>query len=487
MTEPRFRPTYRAQKKLPVRRMLAGFLFLLTPSINLFDFLPDFIGCILIMSALFDASEVLPYFGDLRDKLKTYLWVSLSRYPALFVMMAIYSGDNSQRSIITVFAIGYAIVDLICLIPAISYFWDGFFYFGERFDCPAAIKPVGRVTPERLSKMTFAFFIARELASCLPEFALIPVSAGSSAESGGGTTGSTVAFWLNAYPKIALAAAILVLTFGIWLFVLFRRYFKRLSAEGKADELIALRYEEDRERINGLHTVEGMRIFLMLLTVSVALGIDLVFDHVNVLPDLLSALLLIVSLLFLARRFEGVGVGKCVAFAGGYAAVSLISTVLSILFYEKYGLSSLEVGDAAAKRLYLFLTVSSAVEAALAIVVWVYLFLILARLIPLAISPVSGHLSRQTDEIERGIRRRNVAFLIASVVTSLAGLIEVILSSMTTSVLLDPDAGVGTSAQVLKVDWFWMVPLVLSIIRMVMMFRITEIMTMEAREKYIYE
>ena len=118
---------------------------------------------------------------------------------------------------------------------------------------------------------------------------------------------------------------------------------------------------------------------------------------------------------------------------------------------------------------------------------WVYLFLILARLIPLAISPVSGHLSRQTDEIERGIRRRNVAFLIASVVTSLAGLIEVILSSMTTSVLLDPDAGVGTSAQVLKVDWFWMVPLVLSIIRMVMMFRITEIMTMEAREKYIYE
>ncbi len=130
MTDVSVRPFYLRQNKLPVKRMLVGLFLLFTPSINLFDLLRDFIGCTLILSALFDAAEVLPYFGELKDKLKTYFWVSLSRYPALFAMMSIYSGDSSQRSIIAVFAVGYAIVDLICLIPAVDCFWGAFLYFG---------------------------------------------------------------------------------------------------------------------------------------------------------------------------------------------------------------------------------------------------------------------------------------------------------------------------------------------------------------------
>ena len=104
MSDVSVRTFYRRQNKLPVKRMLVGMFLLLSPSINLFDLLPDFIGCTLILSAIFDAAEVLPYFGDLREKLKTYFWVSLSRYPALFAMMSIYAGDSSQRSIVTVFA-----------------------------------------------------------------------------------------------------------------------------------------------------------------------------------------------------------------------------------------------------------------------------------------------------------------------------------------------------------------------------------------------
>ena len=60
-------------------------------------------------------------------------------------------------------------------------------------------------------------------------------------------------------------------------------------------------------------------------------------------------------------------------------------------------------------------------------------------------------------------------------------------ANLTTSILIDPDAGVGTSVQAAKIDWFWMVPLVLSAVRMVLMFRINEIMTTEAREKFYFE
>ena len=304
MSDVSVRTFYRRQNKLPVKRMLIGMFLLLSPSINLFDLLPDFIGCTLILSALFDAAEVLPYFGDLREKLKTYFWVSLSRYPALFAMMSIYVGDSSQRSIIAVFAVGYAIVDLICLLPAMGYFWEAFFYFGERFDCPEAIAPVGRIRPETLQRLTAVFFIVREAGSCLPEFALVPIAPGD-------ISSPTVSFWLSLYPKLAVFSALAVWAFGIWLFVVFCRYFSRLSKAGNADRLISERYESESERINGLHTFEGLRIFYVLLAVMVALGIDVVFDRVNVLPDLFSAVLLIVSLLFLRRRFNGVSVGPC--------------------------------------------------------------------------------------------------------------------------------------------------------------------------------
>ena len=351
MTDVSARPFYRRQTKLPIKRMLIGFFLLFSPSINLFDLLPDFIGCALILSALFDASEVLPYFGEFRDKLKTYFWVSLSRFPALFAMMSIYAGDNSQRSIITVFAVGYAIVDLICLIPAMSYFWEAFFYFGERFDCPEAIAPVGRIRPELLQRLTLLFFIVRAAGSCLPEFALIPVMPGD-------LSSSTVSFWLTIYPKLAVGAAFVVFAFGIFLFTLFCRYFSRLSRAGNADRLISERYETDRERINSLHTVEGLRIFFLVLAVSVALGIDVIFDRINVLPDLFSAILLIVALLFLRRRFDHVFVGRCAAFTGAYAAVSAVTTVLTSLFYDKYKLEDLAHGVPGAKRLYLALSVS---------------------------------------------------------------------------------------------------------------------------------
>ncbi|MBP5428124.1 MAG: hypothetical protein J6Z04_02415 [Clostridia bacterium] len=471
---------YRRQNKLPVRRMLVGLFLLFSPSINLFDLLPDFIGCTLIISALFDASEVLPYFGELRDKLKTYFWVSLSRYPALFAMMSIYSGDSSQRSIITVFAVGYAIVDLICLLPAVGYFWEAFFYFGERFDCPEAIAPVGRVKPETLHRLTAIFFIVREAGSCLPEFALIPVTPGD-------LSSSTVSFWLSLYPKLAVAAAVLVFVFGIWLFTVFCRYFTRLSRAGNADRLISERYEEDADRINSLHTVEGLRIFFLLVAVSVALGIDVVFDRVNVLPDVFSAVLTVISLLFLRRRFNGVFVERCAAFAGCYAVVSTVTTVLSTIFYDRYGIDALASGVPAAKRLYLILSVAGGVEAAAAIFVSILLFAVLARLIPLSVGSLGHGLARQTEEIERALRRENGFILAVSLLSAAATFAEILLARLTSSaeVLRDPESGLTTSVTIARIDWFWMVPLVLSILRLVVFLHFTGRLRDEAREKYI--
>ena len=474
------RPFYRRQTKLPVRRLLVGLFLLLSPSINLFDLLPDFIGCALIISALFDAAEVLPYFSDFRDKMKTYFWVSLSRYPALIAMFSIYAGDSSQRSIIAVFSIGYAIVDLLCLLPAMNCFWDAFFYFGERFDCPEAIAPVGRIKPETLQRLTLLFFLLREAGSCLPEFALVPVTAGDFASS-------KVTFWLTLYPKLALGAAVLVFAFGIWLFTVFCRYFTRLSRAGNADRLISERYDADRERINSIHTVEGLRIFFLLVAVSVALGIDVIFDRVNFLPDVFSAVLVVISLLFLKRRFDGVQTDRCAYFAGCYAALSAVTTVLSLLFFDNYGVDALAYGVAGAKRLYLALVLSGGAEAALSIAVSVLLFSVFSRLIGVSVGSLGAGLARQTNEIERSLHRENALFLAVSAVSAAASFAEIVLIKFVrkAETHIDPDTGLSGTILFPRLEWFWTVTLALSLVRLAVILHLTGRLRDEAREKYI--
>ena len=480
MTEVSVRPFYRRQNKLPVRRMLVGLFLLFSPSINLFDLLPDFIGCVLILSALFDAAEVLPYFGELRDKLKTYFWVSLSRYPALFAMMSIYAGDSSQRSIITVFAVGYAIVDLICLVPAVGYFWEAFFYFGERFDCPEAIAPVGKIKAEMLHKLTLLFFIVREAGSCLPELALVPITPGD-------LSSSTVSFWLTLYPKLAVGTALVVFGFGIWLFVLFCRYFSRLSKAGNADRLICERYETDAERLNATHTFEGLRIFFLLLAVAVALGIDVIFDRINVLPDFFSAVLVVISLLFLCRRFNGLCNGRYAALIGVYAVISAVTTVLNNYFFSNYTIDDLANGVPAANRLYVILSVSGGIEAAFAVASAFLLFRVLVRLIPFSVGTLGRGLSRQTEEIEQSLHRESVFLLTVSILSAVATFTGILLTRLTQSVeiLRDPETGLTTPILINRVDWFWLVPLVLSLIQLTAVLHLTGRLRDEAREKYI--
>ena len=394
-------------------------------------------------------------------------------------MMSIYTGDSSQRSIITVFAVGYAIVDLICLVPAVGYFWEAFFYFGERFDCPEAIAPVGKIKPETLQRLTLLFLIVREAGACLPEFALIPVTPGD-------LSSSTVSFWLTLYPKLAVGAALIVLGFGIFLFTLFCLYFSRLSRAGNADRLISERYEADCERLNALHSFEGLRIYFVLLAVSVALGIDVIFDRVNVLPDLFSAVLIVVSLLFLCRRISGLRVGRCAVFAGIYAAVSTVTTILSRTFYNQYGIDDLANGVPEAARLYRLLSVSGGVEAALAVTVSILLCSMIARLIPFSVGSLGSALARQTEQLERSLHRENALFLVLSILSSAATFAGILLARFTRSVevLSDPESDLTTPILIEQIDWFWIVPLVLSVLQLIVILHLTGRLREEAREKF---
>ena len=93
--------------------VIAAAFFLLTPNISLFDFAPDFISYILLYKSLSKISNVIPHFEDAREDFLKLFWISLSKIPALFIMLAISSTHTSERSIIAVFSLVYSIVELL--------------------------------------------------------------------------------------------------------------------------------------------------------------------------------------------------------------------------------------------------------------------------------------------------------------------------------------------------------------------------------------
>ena len=72
--------------------LFIGLIFIFTPSINLFDLLPDFIGYYLIAQAIAAPSDLTPYFADARERFQKLLWISASKLVAIVVMLTIYAG-----------------------------------------------------------------------------------------------------------------------------------------------------------------------------------------------------------------------------------------------------------------------------------------------------------------------------------------------------------------------------------------------------------
>ena len=173
--------------------------------------------------------------------------------------------------------------------------------------------------------------------------------------------------------------------------------------------------------------------------------------------------------------------------AGVYAAVSGVTTVLTSIFYDRYKIDDVADGVPGAVKLYRWVTVSGGVEALLAIAVSILLFLILARLIPLSIPTRGNGLPRQTKELERSFKAENAFFLAVSILGAMATFVEIILERITRSVevLRDAESGLTTPVLISRVEWFWMVPLVLSVVRLIIILHMTGRLRDEAREKFI--
>lgn len=316
----------KGRKRSPVMRALArcaaGALFLLNPNFDLFDFLPDALGYLLIVSGLRALEPVSPSIEEARKRFSMLLRISVIRIVSLPLRFMV--GYN-EKTFILIFTLAFALLEAMYLLPAFYYLFDGTSYLTLRYGGSSAKKRAPRI-------ISFIFAVGRAVLNVLPELRYLPSEYYDIEFEG------TVA----AYERIKLAQLghmlllcnifFTIVLSAVWI-IRFRGYLKRLRRD---DAFVgALTAELDAlPRDEGIILLGKIKPALTLITLAMFAGIDFYADGYNLLPDFLPALLL------LAAAFYIYGAKECrrslPVMAGAYAAMTLGLGVFNYVYASKY-------------------------------------------------------------------------------------------------------------------------------------------------------
>ena len=435
----------------PIGLILASLWFFFNPNISIVDILPDCIGCALILLALRRVDTIIPYFGDAQDSFRKLLYVTLSKIPALLILLTL----SQERVSITLFSLSFAILELLFAIPAFSALFEGFFYLGQRFDCSAAISRSPVIpAPERLKRITLIFLSVKAAASTLPEFGFL--------FSYDPLTGTGFTMSVRLYLLLAGALAVAVLFFGILWLTFLRRYFSGIrddaafSVFNREVALLTRKKEYSRLRIGLPH---------FLFAAGAVLCVDPILDNVEVIPDALSMLAFLAAAFCLPiRKGKKERLLPIVFPAAGFVSTILFSTFRSA-FYASYTDSDItRIGEAGAA--YLPVMIFSALSEILFFLTVFFLLRALADFradkLP-AFCPKTDYEQRMHEREEREQAHRERVLLAFAGIAAVASFFRVFLTRFTERVSMNP--GYGGGAVYLPVfGWFRTVQLVLSVI-----------------------
>ena len=267
-----------------------GMLFLANPMLALFDIIPDFIGCALIMLGLHKLSPVAPDFDDAFHRFKYLIFASLGRTVIAF--------SSAQFDNVTFLSISLmlGVIELIIAFMAFSSLAEGLLTLKIKFDGieknPADLKGTG-----------VAFFAIRGLCSMLPYITSVLDNDGEL------ITGGALAE--NSEYTGLLAAINLIITavFAVFFIIAVVNHIAKLSFNKPLTQAINTAIKEKRTIDPDYFTRKTLNFSLTLLAYSSLFLIDFIAGVTlggrSFIPDLGFGIMAIWAILLLKKYLKG--------------------------------------------------------------------------------------------------------------------------------------------------------------------------------------
>ncbi len=310
--------------------ILAGAVFLFDPYIGIIDLLPDCIGYLFILLGLYRFADLDERLGDALKGARNLALVGIARVIAMLLSFGFVS-PTEQPVFMLLALFTLAVLDCIVLIPMWKNICGGLLYMGSRYDATVMFDRRGlggklrvRNMVERYTALSAVFFVLHEALAVLPELTVLTHEKGG-AELGQGT---------RYYDFVGLLRGVgilLSLVLGVVWLALTIRFIHRLKGDMPFFEKLAEKYRTEVLTRHDLWAMRAVRMSMLCLIVATVLSLDFYLDGVNILPDLLPAMMLFLAVWFL-RRYAG----KNYPALAVTVAFGLVSSLPWVLQLKKY-------------------------------------------------------------------------------------------------------------------------------------------------------
>ena len=327
-------PRRKTGKYLGISLFAVGAVCLFEPFISVVDVLPDALGYLFMLLGLYRLADLDERIMEAVKGLRYLALIGVARLLSLFLAFGLVSPTEQPVFVLLIlFTLG--VLDCIVLIPMWKNFCGGILYLGSRnnatamFDC-RGMGGRARIynVVERYTAFTTVFFVLRELCAILPEISVL------SHEKGGVEAGEATQFYDFVGLYRLLGGGISLILGIVWL-ILTVRLIRKLKGDTPFFEALTEKYNAEVLTRHDLFAMRAVKASLGCLLVASVCALDVYLDNINVLPDILTALFLILSVVFI-RRYAGKNIPALVASAA-YGLVSGFSWYLQVKGYFNQG------------------------------------------------------------------------------------------------------------------------------------------------------
>ncbi len=330
------RKAYKKQKTLQMPWLLLAFsfVFMINPNISIIDPLPDFIGYIMISACLSKLSMLGETLADAKRAFDKMILIDLCKILSIVWVFGV-DKTASRASTIMLFAFTLGILEILFLIPAYIKLFKGISDLGDYYENTAVHgSRNGRVSyTDGIRNFSIFFAIFKVAMNIIPELTAM-----------GNDAYNETSVFVDIYRYIGIMrflAAIPVVVLGIFWLVRIYRYFKRVSLDAPFNAALIDKYKTEVLPKRGVFVIKDIRKASWMLTIAAVLTLDFTLDGVNIMPDVLAVIFLILSAVYFERTTL-LRVKRIYVLTGIYGVLSVVSYTLQYYYNAKFSYNALD-------------------------------------------------------------------------------------------------------------------------------------------------
>ena len=404
-----------------------SFIFMFNPNINIIDFLPDFIGYIILCVSFVKLGDINESVSEAIVCFKRMIFVDAFKFFAIMWTFGI-SVTSEYNSSLMLWSFVFGVLEIVLLIPAYHKLFKGLAelgYFHENTSIIATVKHQKKNFTDKMRSFTTFFIVLKSILSFLPE--LSDLTSTEYYENQGMT---------NLYRYIGIMrfmAFVPVLVVGIIWLISIIRYFSRINKDTAFVGSVEGVYIKRVLPKQGIFVIRNVSTAFMILITGLVLSFDLRLEGINILPDFISAAILI-SFFFVVSSKTQINKKTGIIFSCIYLISGIISSVLEFLFFDEFYYGSI-FRDAEALNSFIFMVIASIINVAVFFAVCLCILKALTEIIDqhtgylaYSNSENAGMQNKIAETNKRELKREIVYCLIATALYAIGDICYILLA-----------------------------------------------------------